>query len=235
MDRRALHDLTRRPSAKYDPAYEAYRSARARRARARDELLNDAHRAPLDAWARRAAAILLIAANLCRVTALVLALTGGHWLFVALLLLTWMPVRAVGGYVIGLWLVDLLVFVAGLALGLSTLAFIGILIPAAVYVTHVAVFAGRNDAATRRRETRLRKLDQWRERIARTPADRDALEDVVFEMRDWWMTPTQAVRVACDAGAPPDLANDVVFLVVRWPGLEDPELAEEGWQWERLL
>lgn len=123
---------------------------------------------------------------------------------------------------------------AGFALGFSTLAFVGILIPAGLYVIHVAAFGRRNAAATRRRETRLRKLDQWREQITRAPADRDALEDVVFEMRDLWLTPTQAVRVACDAGAAIELAKEVGFLVVRWPGLEEPERADEGWQWERL-
>jgi hypothetical protein len=235
MDRRALHDLTRRPSAKRDPAYEAYRTSRARRALARDELLNDGYRTPQEAWERRTATVVLVAANLCRMAALVLALSGAHWPFLALLLLTWIPVRAFGGHVIGLWLVDLIVFVIGLALGLYALAFIGILIPAALYVVHLGVFADRNAVSTRRRETRLRMLVQWRERIAAAPADRDALEDVVFEMRDWWMTPTQAVRVACAAGAPPDLAKDVAYLIVRWPGLDEPEQADEGWRWERLL
>jgi hypothetical protein len=202
---------------------------------ARGERLNDESRIPQGRRARRTSRVLLVGALLCRVAALVVAAVGGHWLYEAFLLLSWMPVSVYRGRVIGLWLMDLLVFVVGLALGLFSLAFLGILIPAGAYVVHLGVVADQSRASTRRREDRTRMLVEWRTRMSAAPGDRETLEDVAAEMRDWWLTPTQAVRVACGAGAPADLAEDVVYLVVRWPGLEEPEQADEGWHWERLL
>lgn len=179
--------------------------------------------------------------------ALGLALAGGHWQFSALLLLTWIPIRAFRGYVIACYAIDAGVFVIGVALGLPTLAFFGGLVPLAGLLVMALAFSDRygwgntsffrieQDDQLRWRAVRERKLSQWRERIARAPTDREALEPVVFEMRDWWMTPTQAARVACGAGASPELVNEIVFTVVRWPGLEEAERADAGWRWERAI
>ena len=178
--------------------------------------------------------------------AIVLALIGHHWFFVPLWLLTVMPPPR--GYIIVSHLVGVGAAAVCIAVGLWPLAVLGIVAPLAVHWGYTLTIGGyfgdprkmplwRFEYPTRPWEEReverfQRLLARWQRRIAAAPTDAAELERVLFQMRDFWMTPRQAVEFACRAGAPRELAEQIVETVIRWPHLDSRNRVEAIERWD---
>jgi hypothetical protein len=182
----------------------------------------------------------------CKFITPFVAAAMGHWEYAILLSLTWIPARNYGGWIIVCTLVAAVVFAIGVHDGLRGLPFFGVLIPQALRFLAIPLVAREglpirlihtknDDDASYERDISESKLTQWHERIRAASGDRAKLEPVIFDMRDWSMTPSQAIRVAHDAGAPQALIEDIVQNTVLWPHLNRPRNIERGWAWQRAI
>jgi hypothetical protein len=136
------------------------------------------------------------------------------------------------------------------ASGLTLLAVLGVAIPAGASMILRGVIPPMSglprgslvrdpyyglDSAAKESAIMNQKLERWLKLVRLTPADATVLEAVIFDMRDWDMTPRQAKRVIAYEGAPQSLTDEIVQHKVGWPNIDQDEHIDTGWRWERIL